>query len=298
MTRRLLTLVAPLILMPFLFSCTSATNGEDGILKIATWNLEWFGALGRDDTDIDKIADIVTELQLDLISLQEITCECTLSTLAEKLNFNYYISSQRVPQKLAVLWNPATVETVNFNSESYNALRKVAAHGLGRESRQPLVFNVVSGKFDFTFVVVHLKSIPEDEYSLRVRNIQYDSINEWLKSKLENPEADKDIIIAGDFNAYNTGVSSERLLETGYVEFTTAGFGSKEYSSIWHDRDGNRNLSLIDHIAITSVLKHGEFREILPIRDWDTEMADGEYERRISDHLPLVAVFSNTTDDD
>ena len=98
-------------------------------------------------------ADSIKNQEIDLLALQEITCECTLETLAERLNYQYYISQQRTPQKLAILYNPDKIDSVKFNEPAYNALERVAKHGLGRDSRQPIVFDVKARKFDFQFMV-------------------------------------------------------------------------------------------------------------------------------------------------
>ncbi|MBN2431707.1 MAG: endonuclease/exonuclease/phosphatase family protein [Acidobacteria bacterium] len=271
-------------------------NDQPDELRLATWNLEWFGALGRSPDDIREIAAIIRELKLDIVALQEITCPCTLENLAEELDFQWYISPQRIPQKLALIWAPGKVKNVFFDENAYRSLEKVAFTGLSSESRQPLVFRLQSGAFDFSLIVVHLKAIPEAERSVEIRNVQYDAINRWLADELARPGAEEDIMIAGDFNAFRSGISSERLLAAGYVEFATDTLGDDEYSNIWYDRDGDRNLSFIDHIALTPSLRQEEFREILPIRDWDKNYPADAFERRISDHLPLVAIFDTTRD--
>lgn len=288
-------IIAALLVLTGL-SCENVSSDDGPTLRIGTWNLEWFGALGRTPEDIVKIAGIIKDQHIDLLALQEITCECTLQALAEELGYNYYLSSQRIPQKLALLWNPKEVEEVEFDNDAYNALVKVADHGIGRPSRQPLVFNIKSGAFDFRMVVVHLKSIPEDKYSLEIRNIQYDTINSWLEDSLKGADAEKDIIIAGDFNSYNQGVSSERLRRARLVEFTANEYTEREYSNIWYGKGARRNLSLIDHIVVTPSLRKEEYQKLIPIKDLDVEMGTKYYENNISDHLPVVAEFRNDKD--
>jgi exonuclease III len=281
-----------------------SASGNDGpeLLRIGTWNLEWFGAYGRSDEDLELIADIIDKEMIDVLNLQEITCECTLEKLAEILEFEYFISPQRVPQKLALLYNPNKVESVTFEKEDFEALERVAKHGMGYDSRQPLVFTIKSNKFDFKLVNVHLKSNPENSNSVEIRNIQYDTLNQWLEEQLDNKDGEKDIIIAGDFNSYNYGISSERLVNAGHVSFITDSLPSNEYSNIWYryydDGEVSRNKSLIDHFAITDALKKGEYSHIKHIKDWDKKMDEGEYEERVSDHLPLIAVFKATQDRD
>lgn len=267
------------------------------VARIGTWNLEWFGALGRSDADITKLADIIRELNIDVLALQEITCPRALEKLKKELQrYDCFISPQRIPQKPALLWRTDRVEKVCFDEDAFEALRGVAVTGLDRESRQPLVFRMKIDEFDFTLMVVHLKSVPEAERSVRIRNVQYDSINVWLAKELGSPGADQDIIIAGDFNSFATGVSSERLVSAGHVKFTSANLAQDEYSNIWYDHEGNRNLSLVDHIVITAALEQGEFRLIEPIKDLDSELGADAYETRISDHLPVIAVFKTDRD--
>lgn len=279
---------------------TSCSAGQDDsyypqFVKIGTWNLEWFGALGRSEEDIAAIAELIRIEQIDLLCLQEITCECTLRQLAEILGYDYFISPQRTPQKLALIWDPEKVKEVVFREDAYNALERVAKHGLGYDSRQPLVFSILAGRFDFTLMNVHLKSIPERQSSVEIRNIQYQTINLWLQQELAIPGGEKDILIAGDFNSYNYGISSAQLLNAGYVSFVTTGLPPNEYSNIWYyttdEGDSIRNKSLIDHMAVTDALLHGEFEMVHPIRDWDEELGTELFENHYSDHLPLVATF-------
>ena len=287
-----------------LFSCgngegAGGAGASEATARIGTWNLEWFGALGRGEDDTRQIAAIVRELEIDVLALQEITCPGAVERLAAELpGYRYFISPQRVPQKLALLWNSERVGGVRFDRGAYDALRRVADTGLDRESRQPLVFRMEIGEFDFTLVVVHLKSIPEAERSVEIRNVQFGALNAWLRAELEAEGGERDIVIAGDFNAYTHGISSERLLAAGLVEFATADLPAGEYSNIWYGRGGVRNLSLIDQIAVTPELRAGEFVRVEPIRDWDAEIGPRRYERGVSDHLPVVAVFRTDGDID
>ena len=274
-------------------------QGEAGIARIATWNLEWFGALNRNADDIKQIAAIIRELDIDVLALEEIVCPCTVEALAAELgDYEFFISPQRIPQKLALMWRSERVGEVTFDEAAYSALRGVADTGLDRELRQPLVFRMKIDHFDFTLVVVHLKSIPEAERSVEIRNIQYDTLNAWLAQELGREGGERDIVIAGDFNSYNQGISSARLLEAGHVVFATTSLPDGEYSNIWYDREGTRNHSLIDHIALTPELRDGEFGALEAIRDWDVEIGGEAYENGVSDHLPLVAVFKTTEDID
>ena len=275
------------------------TPGADGIARIATWNLEWFGALNRSTDDIEQIAAIIRELDIDMLALQEIACPCAVETLAAELgDYEFFISPQRVPQKLALMWRRGRIAEVEFDEAAFDSLRGVADTGLDRESRQPLVFRVRIDSFDFTLVVVHLKSIPEAERSVEIRNVQYDALNTWLAQELGSEGGERDIVIAGDFNSYRHGISSARLLEGGHVVFATTSLPEGEYSNIWYNREGTRNLSFIDHIALTPELLGGEFSALEPIRDWDVEIGREDYEQGVSDHLPLVAVFRTSEDID
>ncbi len=297
--KKILILILSLAAAAAFFCSCGSGEASEATARIGTWNLEWFGALGRSEDDIRQIAAIIRELEVDVLALQEITCPCAMEQLAAELpGYEYFISPQRVPQKLALLWNSERVGEVRFDRDAYDALWRVADTGLDRESRQPLVFRLDIGEFDFTLVVVHLKSIPEAERSVEIRNVQFGALNSWLRAELEAEGAERDIIIAGDFNSYTRGISSERLLAAGLVEFATANLPSGEYSNIWYGREGGRNLSLIDQIAVTPELRAGEMVGIEPIRDWDAEIGPRRYEERVSDHLPVVAVFRTDSDID
>jgi len=292
--------VAIVVGLVIFFSISALTSSEStdysppSKLKIGTWNLEWFGAYHRSEEDLQVIADIIDKEGIDILCLQEITCAHKLNELAELLDYEFFYSPQWTPQKLALLWNPRRVEVVRFEPAAFNALERVAKHGLGYDSRQPLVFSIKAGEFDFTLMNVHLKSGPESDRSVEIRNIQYDTINTWLAGELGREGSEKDIIIAGDFNSYTTGISSERLLQANHVSFVTDSLPANDYSSIyytWDDGEPTRRVSVIDQIAVTDTLRNGEFWKVRPITDWDTKIGQTKYEKFVSDHLPVVAVF-------
>jgi endonuclease/exonuclease/phosphatase family metal-dependent hydrolase len=55
--------------------------------------------------------------------------------------------------------------------------------------------------FDFTLVVVHLKAY-SDPRSTSIREEELSLLGQWVQTYLDDPENDRDLIIAGDFNEH------------------------------------------------------------------------------------------------
>ena len=75
--------VSIIIVLPTIFSNSNKQ------IKIMTWNIS--GAVGIDDKfDVNRIIDEIDEQNPDIVGLQEVNSYVEISTLAERLNMNYY----------------------------------------------------------------------------------------------------------------------------------------------------------------------------------------------------------------
>jgi endonuclease/exonuclease/phosphatase family metal-dependent hydrolase len=55
--------------------------------------------------------------------------------------------------------------------------------------------------FDFTLAVVHLKAY-SDPRSTSIREEELSLLGQWVQTPLDDPENDRDLILAGDFNEH------------------------------------------------------------------------------------------------
>jgi len=194
-------------------------------IQIGTFNLEWFSDRDwetcsfaekqnrRTNEDIQALAQFIDALDIEVLALQEIESAKALDLLLAYLppeKYSYIISRQPdTCQRVAVLYQASEV-TVDYVEEIDTSM----GHWGLRDSL------VVSGKvlpdgFDFTLVVVHLKAFFDLE-SRRTRRRQLELLGEWIADYLRNPNSDKDLILAGDFNEHlRSDKASFDLLEHG-----------------------------------------------------------------------------------
>ena len=160
--------------------------------RIGTFNLDMASG------DIQKIADVIRQEGLEIVVLEELG-KNTLQALSERLTshtWKYLVTPQTVNKRVGVLFQSDTVLCSNAKT--------IPLHT--QEHYQQRDALVVSGKvlpsgFDFTLVVVHLKEGKEPG-SAALRQEQLKVLHQWIVNQLDSkdPSAERDIILAGDFN--------------------------------------------------------------------------------------------------
>ncbi len=297
-------IVAFLMLLVFLFACnkriTDAVEtaptvvlpgfGQENTLEIASWNIERFPLQG--DVTVDKVAEIILDLDIDIYAVEEIVSESEMAVLIDSLNsadslagYDFRLNQFANDIKTGIIFKSSIVtlesETVLFNGDSDFA------------GRPPYVLKLRATKnsksFDFTLIVLHLKAFGDQQSEdRRRRSIQ--KLEDYVTAQIENPANDPDYIIAGDWNdelddPTNDNVFLPFLQDSLHYRFLTESFlgDPDEFSFI----DGFE--SLIDHILITTSVDSaypGHTTEILKI-DQDVN----QYIPQVSDHRPVAAKF-------
>ncbi|MDK2842135.1 MAG: hypothetical protein PWQ17_1640 [Anaerophaga sp.] len=258
----------------------SFEQGED--LEIATFNLKQFP---KETNTVMHTANLIKQLNPDIIALQEVTNEGALKQLAGQLDgWEYVISPEpnqsMAPAYLIKMTEIALIEkatTIWFNETENDDYYF---------PRAPFVIKVSHRRSNQEFLLVnlHLKAMGDSE-SVGRRRIASDMLKEYIDAHYP----DEFVIILGDFN---DELDEENTIDEVFSNFTddTENYrfadmpiatGSKEYWSYpgWP--------SHIDHILITD-----EWFEYV-----DTTMTIrpddcfDDYENYISDHRPVVVVF-------
>ncbi|MEM9074271.1 MAG: endonuclease/exonuclease/phosphatase family protein [Myxococcota bacterium] len=250
-------------------------------LSVVTWNLERFP---KDTGTMDAARAIIVEEGFDLIGFQEIIEVSEFIELANSLpDYEFLLNFDRDSfLQHAVLYRRDRLEV--------ETPRRIFPRENGPFPRDPLVVDVRvlddDGvvRFDFLFVVVHLKASPDEPSRLR-RQAGNIALDEWVREQLP---MEPDIVIAGDFNDELTdsppvNVFRPFLIDDELYRFLTleAAFAD-EYSFI-------PGRILLDHILLTrdALEEYGEgTTEILAI---DETMPS--YLPVVSDHRPVVARF-------
>jgi len=173
------------------------------------------------------------------------------------------------------------------------------------EYRKAITARIRVGEFDFVMVGVHLKS-GGTKSGIETRGLQCTRIAEYLESALMGDE--RDCIVTGDFNMIppteeedrdlenfkrlNARIDLRFLDEPFSTQGTHIGYQRKTKTYAIHNH--------LDGLAVSKVATQ-EYEpgsaEIIPLFG-KMEMTLAEYSRGVSDHLPLVARFDLSQDDD
>ena len=275
---------------------TQAWGQTDTTATVAAWNIE--DGTSHDDR-IDAIADGVLWLDAEVIVLTEASNTSRMNQLVEELTkrgavYSLHMEEQgRDRDHIAILAKDGvTVSDVGLlaGSDDGNAYL-----------RKALTAKVTIGKFDFVLVGVHMKA-SRDATSRGVRTRQAEVIATFITGATSS--AEKDVLIVGDYNMIPPSATSTNDQENFQAmnPNSTLFFVSSEdlAGQGSHIKDNGRIGNLLDGYAVsaenTDEYIDGSLR-IFPLhRTYRLSLKD--YGDNVADHLPLVARFVVTVDDD
>ena len=113
------------------FSQTLPKLGNDTLLDIACWNVEWFGDVnyGPSDevTQYNNIKALMMQTEFDILAMEEISNLNTYNTLSNEVASKYdtYISTFSASQKMGLFWRKSMfdiigVSTINILTDPTN----------------------------------------------------------------------------------------------------------------------------------------------------------------------------------
>jgi endonuclease/exonuclease/phosphatase family metal-dependent hydrolase len=260
-------------------------------LTIATFNLEWLGDGHRDrkkrnEEDYKRIANVIKDLDADIIGLQEVENKRALERVATYLpHYKYIIGHTGGAQKLAILFRDNLA--VTFYNDYYPVM--VAK----RKTKAGLWVYVRAHNFDFHLMNVHFKSSShwdntkeKRKKSILYRTLQAKAVAKWADSILTNTE-EEDVIIIGDLNDTPLRKKNNTIgLLSDHLIYLTDDLRSCKYS---------RNYT-IDHILVsdTTAIRYIEDSEFM--YNLKNKFSPNEL-KGISDHCPVTVEFDVTIPD-
>ncbi len=266
-------------------SCSVSTKNQDTV-TLATFNIAWLGdgendREKRSESDYERIAIIIKEMNADVIGLQEIENEKALRKVMKYLNdYQCFVGITARGQNVALLYKN-DVKVTNVNEYMPVAIQK------GR-NRPGLVAHCKKGNFDWAMMVVHLKSTSRydstddlRQQSRETRRLQATVMTKWIDSVSQTDE--KDIVIVGDFNDFPLRKKEPTL--TALLENQSIDFLTKERKSCKDEK-----MYAIDHIVVS---KSARKRFITGSDGMVNFYASEKKEiaQKISDHCPVVSTF-------
>ncbi len=278
-----------LILILFISACEQAGKASNNphTITIATFNIAWLGD-GIDDTkprteaDYQRISGIISQLNPDIMGLQEIENGAAINKLLNYLpGYDFYIGTNGGNQNPCIIYKKGIV--ITYQGEYTSLIVEP------NKTRPGLIAKVRKGNFDFIMLIVHLKSTSRydstaelEQYSRELRKQQADIISYWADSVLSR-KSEKDIIILGDFNDYPNRVTNPTLssiAENTHLSFLTQDLKSCKFPI----------LNGIDHIIASENAVKRFIPGSLRLYDFYSSMSESEIEK-ISDHCPILVQF-------
>lgn len=259
-------------------------------LDLTTWNVEWFGdpseMPANDSLQRANVRRVLDSVEADIIALQEVVnVEMLREVVAEMGGFDMVVSSYQQPQKLAILWRTATVDTVAAREVVLASLSGNFAAGRWPLRLDVRYTNAQGAAVRYSVVNIHAKAGGQagEDYDWRAND------SKELKRYLENSDIRdaQGAIVMGDFND-NLLKSTYQDIASPYANFVsdsanwyfaTLPLAKKGLASI-----GGLNAPIIDHIMVSSSVR--------PLILEGSEKVEnpryiGSYLSTTSDHFPV-----------
>ena len=285
---------------------------DKGSLRIASWNVRNFPLDERpqeDDLGYSRrtnICDFETAfggLEADLYGLQEVNDIRRFQPILRRacgersMDVRYSSIGGRHGQHLAIAWDNSKLELVGQPIEVDKLVLELGM----RPAFAGYFRSLRAGGVDFTVVVVHLESGPQNFADRRRQNRELAS---WIETRIEET-GDPDVIVLGDFNTTGSprgGLEGElqsvdAILGDVGLERLHNPLGCTSYWEGGGQRDGVQVPSLLDHVFVGGF---GVDAVSTPLEAWlhcarwqceDLVSRSGEEDGTfwdVSDHCPLT----------
>lgn len=286
--------------------------GSAPCIQIGTFNIEWLGTTDetrhrhRTREEVRNIgALIAVRLDLEIVVLEEIN-----SVSEEYRWLQEYLGEQGYRLKAGEVGGEQRV-VIAYDDDEVDLLPTLGGDGIRElpvqasfnypdgcksEARRPLAGHFQAGQFKFLLIGVHLKSQRDGECGDRIRTVQTTELFAAVE-QLRSESSERDVIIAGDFNATLSNVTLAPLIAApGFRALTASGRRASGSASISYLKAPYQEL--IDHLVV----------DISATREWvpssttiyrppSTPLARASYLRTISDHAPVWASFTTSSDE-
>lgn len=290
-------------------------RGTDQFLDIVQWNIRFFH--DQDPERVERIVNILSELNADIIILQEIKY-MSLEAVAQGLRdrkAGYYQTAYGTTggdQRVAIMYDLDWIRAKDEITELYSKGEVMAADGKDAFPRLPLysTFTALADEspFDFQLVGVHLKSQRGGGKPQRHRAAE--KLAEWMS--YDAPQVDADVIIIGDWNekpSADTWKPIHDLERDGQLVFESINNESDVSHLMYKNKKdiGSRlDLRAVSMAAAAALGDPGGVVRWTSLEDFLSNDPQGEQikdflkkiREEVSDHLPVVLRFYFTDEDD
>ncbi len=258
--------------------------GSEGTFEIATWNIRNFPS---DSLTAGRVAGLIADMDLDLVAVEEIADVAAFEQMLSELPTHRGVLStdEYEPgdyQKTGFIYRADMIqigeEQSLFEGDTYAFPRPPLQARFG-----------VDGGMTFAVIVLHLKADSGEENEARRRDAC-----EKLKAHVDamlaaGPETE--VFVVGDFNDQLSDAPDDNVFTVFLDDGENYEFLSQELED-----DGDYSFIprhiLLDHILITADLRDDYAGGSIQAVPLDLQVTEYDYEQGVSDHRPVVAVFS------
>jgi endonuclease/exonuclease/phosphatase family metal-dependent hydrolase len=246
----------------------------DSTFDIITWNIENFPK--RDATTIARVAELINNMNVDLIALQEIDEPSALDALLEALpGWLYKYQDVRYGQEVGFLYKTSEITSISD-------LQMIYSNESSPFPRQPVLTTVThSNGQEVTLINIHLKCCGGNENESRREQASI-----LLKKYIDDNLATNKVILLGDFNGEINDANSEFsnfIADDSNYKFADMEIAIGDYE-YWSYPNFDPNGSHIDHILITDEL----FDEVNFVSTMQLDECISSFDYYISDHRPIL----------
>ncbi|MBC8124275.1 MAG: hypothetical protein H7X70_00955, partial [Candidatus Kapabacteria bacterium] len=240
------------------------------------------------DQECLLIADVISRSGADVLGVQEIENEGALRRVLRYLQgYEGFVAEAGIKQNVGVIFRKGLDVSKSGVFEPLT---------LGRSGMRPgLVLSCRKGAFDWTMMVVHLKSTSRYDSTNQMRDEsrvmrgrQIEMLRSWSDSLISlGPE--KDIMIVGDFNDFTSRrqqATLTALLESDNMIFLTGLLKSCK----------NEQWTTIDQVVVSKSARDRVIKGSERVEDIRAFLK-GNIADAVSDHCPVLVRFSTTGPD-
>lgn len=236
--------------------------GNDTLIDVACWNIEWFGDVSNGPTNealqFSNVLAVMNQTGMDVWAVEEMSSSATFASLTSQLSgFSSTNSTFSQTQKMCLFWKNSMFEFISSQHilTSYNY--DFASRPPLMVTLKTIVDTAIFKPDTFYFIVLHMKAQSESDDAGRLQSYtRRKNASGWLKTYLETTLLAKKYFVLGDWNddLINSIYSSsyptpfKNFLDAGYLFLTKplCDAGKKSYAF---------GSSMIDHIMISDSLR-------------------------------------------
>lgn len=261
---------------------SSSIPGED--LRVCSFNIRMFSNKSRDDSELDYITKLLEPC--DITALQELRDETVLRRTMDMLESRGYPAAYDISEAVGRGVKERYAFIYRTDRVQQTSPGQLYPEQNDEFIREPYFASFRSGDFDFTLLTIHLL-YGKSKKDRRPELLELGQVYDYVQRSDTN---EQDIILLGDFNFAPDDHGWQNLTRLP----TMTALLNKPIKTTVTD------TSLYDNFWFET--RHvREFTGKTGVWNFDETMFDNDDKQAklaVSDHRPIWALFSTTTDDD